>query len=198
MDQNTINILYKTAQSLIDITNKLNGINNNKLYSMKDNLSTIINIIKFKQWNELLNYNNFDLELYEELCELFSYRYIVDINILKHVIDNIADINYKLKKYNNDSLLTYTLRNYQNIDIIKYLIDVPNIDLEFIDNDGNKPIHLIFAMHNICLFEYIINKNVDLYSKNNHGETPLDILLRQKNIDGKIIKLIINRINQIK
>jgi ankyrin repeat protein len=89
--------------------------------------------------------------------------------------------------------LNFSLYNQYPNDIIKHIIDhIP--DLEIGENIcGNKPIHLICKLGSDDLIKYIVDKNVNIKSTTNIGETGFHIACSYSSYDS--IMYILNRIN---
>ena len=111
-------------------------------------------IIDNKQFDELLNYVNFDLTYYFGVL-LRNCKYE---NILKYVIDNTIDLECK-----NDfeQRPIHWICVYSTPEMIKYIID-KGVNLECENKYKMRPIHIICKNSTPEMIKYIIDKGVNL------------------------------------
>lgn len=134
----------------------------------KKKVHTLINIKNFEQ---LLNYGNFKLRyMYrnDTLEKLFAG--CQNINVLKHVIDNIVDIDAE-DEY-GWRLIHFVCR-YSLPEIIKYLVVSHKIDIEEENNYGWRPIHFICRYSTPDMIKYFIELGVDLECEDNEKMKPI-------------------------
>ncbi len=126
----------------------------------------------------------------QELYPGYMHIYKHDFNIQNDKGETPAHILAK----NNLHLLEYILKCKQDV----------NLNIQ--DNEGNTPFHNVFHKDNITSYtcydypkfiKYLISKGADLHKKNNKGETPFDLAI--KNIDHKerlaIFKKVVRKFN---
>lgn len=102
----------------------------------------------------------------------------MNLNLYK---DEIIDDGYSMS-------LLYACFSYGTMNHINMLTDKYNINYSFIDSDGNNILHYIvmndetFNIHILHLkISFLLTKNVNINIKNNEGETPYDIAIKNLN-----------------
>lgn len=136
-----------------------NYITKNIIQKLIDN-----NMVKkeqiFKNPKRPFNYSNFKLKPND-----FTYvKKIIDESIL-----NLPD--------GDGDYPIHILCKFSTFEIIKYAIEtyVPDgsIDMSVKDEHGCCPIKFIIDSNNIDAFKYVVEKEFNIYAKNNDGSTPL-------------------------
>ena len=125
----------------------------------------IDNIIKNKKWDELKQYTGFELKLFGSMSVREKLFKKCTNEVLKHVIDNIIDLESKLS--NGWRLIHYLSYSSTSSEMIKYTID-KGVDLESVNDDGHKPIYYILRygnMDTICKVCKYFNKTKITWSQ---------------------------------
>jgi ankyrin repeat protein len=150
-------------------------------------------IVNNKQFEELLNYTNFDLNKnYNFNALLISCK---DEKILKHVIDNA--IYLECETISKDRPIHLICKN-STPEMIKYIID-KGVDLECENIYKFRPIHYICLNSTPEMIKYIIDKGVDLECENFNGWKPIHYICEYST--PEMIKYIIDKgvnINNLK
>ena len=191
------------------------------MISLKDHLDYPVDvhqIVRNRQFNELLKFTNFSFcLLFRDLIDIINSAQLI---IVKHVIDNIIDINscahgYDLIHYlieiKNLKLFNHYVDKYfidldsisyerttaiyyavcnGRLDMVDFLIN-KGVNLEVSHLDGNKPIHEACENGSLEIIKLLLNKGVDLESQNNNGWRPIHFVCRHRNYD--IIKLLLSK-----
>ena len=154
-----------------------------------------------KQVKDFVDTGNYDLLLSFTGFDLKSIGFIRIIenaknNIQKHVLDNCIDINTSLNDGMNWTIINHMCRE-ANDEMLKYIIDIEGVDLEHSCGDGWRPIHQLchYKKNNSELVKHLISKGVDLFCKNDNGNTPLEFFC--KNNDSSVIIFAVNRVQNI-
>ena len=99
-----------------------------------------------------------------------------DLNIIKFLVENGADINFTNEK--GETPLMKAIKKIISIDIIDYLMS--ESDLSKVDSQGNTNLHIACIKINSNNFlirknviERLINYGIDINSQNKNGESPL-------------------------
>jgi ankyrin repeat protein len=131
-------------------------------------------------------------------------------NALYYAVDNMstmmilklleckADINMKCE-YNitNDTILIYSIKD-GNYDIIRFLLDIPSIDVNDTNTEGDTALIKATKINLSNIVELLLKYDVDIDICNNDGEKAMDIaikkhfsdiiiLLTEANSDSKFI-----------
>lgn len=93
-----------------------------------------------------------------------------DLNILKMLWLKGADI---YAKDNCGSNVIHTAAKYGKLDIIKWIEQELDLEMEWLDADGDSPIHYAARNGNLEVLEYFYNKGFPMNIKNIFDETPL-------------------------
>lgn len=149
------------------------------------NIKIINNIIKAQQFDELLNYTNFDLSLIKNYWQLIKYA---NENIVYHIVTNTDNIHY-INEY-GDLLIHECCRRNSGIKIIQYLID-KKIDLNHKNNFGWTPLHIACQFQSYSVINLLIDQNINIELHNNLNLQPIHIACVYRTYD--IVKLFINR-----
>ena len=176
---------------LIDSMNEMEHLRYPDVYTGPENAIKIIKCIKAGKYEELLMYKNIDLEmihnskLYVDNLLLKLFNKCKDVEIIKHFIDNVVDLDYA--DSDGWKIIHYICR-YSPPENIKYIfaynkspntINKSRVDLECATNDGWKPIHYICRYSEPEIIKYIIdNYKVDLECVNNDGLRPIHYICR--------------------
>jgi ankyrin repeat protein len=139
---------------------------------------------KYKNIYSEENYKKYchDDKIYARMINfnIFKNKEFINSEFIKKIIDCVDDLYFYDKK-NQRSIFSYILSN-SNFENIKYLLNKNIVNLEFIEPDdyGYKPIHYICQFGNIESFNYIIKKNVDVYSKTKYDDNIFNIVCYNK------------------
>jgi hypothetical protein len=140
-------------------------------------------IINNKQFDELLNYTNFDLtNNFEELLKNCKNE-----TILKYVIDNAIDLECK---DNLGKRPIHYICQSSTLEMLKYIID-KDVDLECKDFNGWRPIHYICQSSTLEMLKYIIDKKVNLECEDKGGMKPIHYICNYST--PKMIKYFIDK-----
>ena len=90
-------------------------------------------------------------------------------------------------------LLIYFLNKYKN-NIIIWLLNLPNIDVNIQDNNGNSPLHLAFKLiyYNNVINLLLNNQKININIQDNNGNTPLHIAFKSTYYRYNNILILIN------
>ncbi|QED21123.1 ankyrin repeat-containing protein [Borealpox virus] len=172
---------------------KNNLVLGRKCYDIIDKLinSTISHTINYEEiikiYMESLNDNDIN-NIPEVLYMYIQMAQYVDINVIKHFLNNDVILDYK-DSVGRTCLHSYMLRNYINIDIVKLLLEHGNY-LNETDNLGNTVLHTYLSRLciinknlkfdssandniNIEVVKHLISSGSDISLVNNLGYTPL-------------------------
>ena len=129
-----------------------------KFLNFKDDCIKYVNDNNF---NELLNYVEFDLSDDRFTIDLFFY--CKDIVILKHVIDNAINLECYVFAGRTHKLI-HVICEYSIPEIIEYIIS-KKVNLECITNRyicKIRPVHIICQWSTFDMIRYIIGEDVKL------------------------------------
>ena len=90
---------------------------------------------------------------------------------------------------NKQTFLSYAIKRNNN-PIINLIINVPILDLNYQDNNGNTYLHISVIHQNINLIKNLIEKKIQINTQNNDGNTALHFAYYINNIE--IINLLKN------
>jgi hypothetical protein len=179
--------MWELIEKKIDIV-ETGWIYSNKIKQPSINILqtyNIINLCEEKYNNDLIDtIKNGKFDNLYKYCTiknslLMSKHYDIlfsgckNIDIIKHFIDICDDIEHIDE--NNKKIINYVVENPTNItlDIVKYLIINKNIDIEWINNDGQKLVHIVIKLYNKSfmykniyddIIIYLIGLDIDLIS----------------------------------
>lgn len=69
----------------------------------------------------------------------------------------------------------------KNLEVVKFLINNNKADVSSVDFAGNTLLHLAVTYGNIDILEYlVVNLKLNIFERNNSGETPLSIAESKK------------------
>ena len=130
-------------------------------------------IISGKMWTELLKYSSFRNT---RLLDIF--KGCKDDKIIKHIIDNIEDIEEQDEC--NQRLIHFVCR-YSSPEMIRYIIDKGvNLEVETQNNwyPNWYPIHFVCKHSTPEMIRYIIDKGVNLEVETQSNWRPIHIICR--------------------
>ena len=187
-NENIIKNLLKYSSN-ITIKNKNNKTPIELLNPYDSNHRKILGIV-LKEI-EPVNYNN-SIELQNQ----FVFKFLDYIDLLKILID-VKGFNGNIMDTNRDTLLHLAT----NENVIEYLIDKYPLMINYKDNQGNIPLHIILQKYvskneyDISpyykkIIEKMIEKGADITITNNKNETAMDIIDKK----DKMLELIVNKL----
>ena len=209
------NLLIKQNDTII-INDENNTINN----SINDTINTINKASDVDDADDTINVNDSIIDdVLQNKIDIYYFfsKYGKNDKLVKKLIDST---NYLEKKYirierNHLNFLTIeTIRNILNtsttwpdfikikklihlicenssLTMFKYILD-KNVDLEFVDNDGNKLIHMMCKKFSLKSIKYLVAKGVDLESIDADGDKPIHIICKKKYLSIDLIKYFID------
>ena len=134
---------------------------------------------------QLLRYNKFDLiKMAENEDNILSnfFKYCVDNNVIKHVIDNAINLEaMNLKKCRP----IHFACGSGDFFIIKYLVE-KGINLECEDIHGWRPIHYVCKHQPLKVIKYLISKGVNLEAIGNNLHRPVHVICEYGKYDSII------------
>jgi len=147
----------------------------------------IINLLLEKKKN--ININNQEFEY--GITALHQALVLNNKNICEQLIKSGANIN--IADFFGNSPISYAI-SQNNIEIINYIINLPKINYNIFNLDGNCPLHIFLKSnntleHNILM---VIIENTDLSIQNNEGETCIYLLL-EKNLFLSYEDILVNK-----
>lgn len=184
MVQNLVeDFLSKNPQEKV---NQYSSLYDHQLYYEKINV-----IISNNEYRKLLEYGNFSMELFFEHCNIKILLKRLSYDLLKHIIDNCIDLEYK--DHHKKRLIHYLVKFVKNFDIIKYFIENKKININCSDKKANKPINLAILYNSPMVTKYLISKEVSLLHQNGKGQTILHMLAfgSQKKYNIDLLRYII-------
>lgn len=120
------------------------------------------------------------------------------INLLKNHENDL--ITNEMKKYINDLYIIdeqeYFLLNYfiNDIYIYKWLLTVPNININILNNYNETPLQYAIIMNKLEIIELLLNNsNIYVNIQNKYGETILNNVIKSNNLE--IFNLLIKNSN---
>lgn len=184
----------KPLKSLID-----NFIENYPEYGKSRYISTqtVYKIFITKQYDKLLNFDNFNMNLFRSEKQCISFIEQSPNNIIKHFISHCENLNYAPNTWSWYFINILCNRHSgENPNIVLYAIDC-KFDLNSIcKSDGWTAVHqIIYFANDTNLLKKIIDKHaiVDFYKKNENGSTPLDFIFKYKPFE--IIEYAVKKLN---
>jgi len=134
-----------------------------------DNMNKISNIISNNQYDKLLEYNQFDLEYFDDVERLIKKLRKND-KVLLHIINNTLDLEFVCV---DKKKLVHYICEHASYNVIKFILD-KKIDLESEDESKNRPIHIICDRSSMETIKYLMDKGVNLMCANSCGKIPLN------------------------
>jgi len=175
-------------KDLFDIL--INSINN--IEYIKDNSDNILILLLKRKYsfenikllieNKIVNINYINNEKKNAL-----FYCLYDINILKYLIVKKCELNIFDK--NLESLLYNAVSNGENLNIIKYLITICKLNVNHFNYEN---ISMIFKTKSFEIIKLLLENGLDIIHRNNHGNTYLNYYVQKKNIDIKVLHLLIS------
>jgi ankyrin repeat protein len=99
------------------------------------------------------------------------FKQLFSISILAKEFD--PNIKKKLES-RNETLLQYMCRKDYPVNLIKLLLDLPSIDMEMKDDEGNNLLQIAIKYLNLNVFYLLIEDGrVDINNFNNYRDTPI-------------------------
>lgn len=120
----------------------------------------------------------------EELLSMAFLR--SNTEIIRHLIDLNADVNYKDEKGNT---LLHLSAEQANIDNVKMLVEEFNADIEAKNNLGETPLMFAATSKNILVIEYLVLSDINIDAINNKGESALFYSLENRSLNNFILLL---------
>ncbi|AYV82281.1 MAG: hypothetical protein Homavirus24_4 [Homavirus sp.] len=170
-----------------------------------DNVNIINKFLLLKEYDKLLQYENFDFMAID--------LYIIDMlktkrdDIIKHILDksiNLECVNYDRWKpihficcygtpevTNKIKFILFLAKN-KLVLFVKYMID-KGVDLECVNNHGWKPIHFVCRYSTPETIKYLVDKGIDLECTNRDGWKPIHFVCQCHNGIPEIIKYMIDK-----
>lgn len=156
-----------------------------KTNSHHDNIEEIKCIIAERNYDLLVSYIEFDLDLLKyDIVEIVKS---IPIDIFKHLIDNTIDLNCKLTNLGG-RLFNFVVA-YSTPEMTKYLID-KGIELEY-TCDGWRPIHVVCRRSTPEIIKCVIDNGVDLECEMTSGWRPIHLLCKYST--SSMIKYVIDK-----
>lgn len=155
-----------------------------------DNIKKINKYINKKNYTELLNYNEYNIEkLIADVGIDFFLK--MPFRIQKHIIDNCTDLEYIS---DNGIRLIHVFCGYGKPDIIKHIVDKCK-DINCINQYVRTPLMYLCLNTNVNddILYYLINKGADIQLANDDGEKAIHLVCQNNKISFDIIKLMINK-----
>lgn len=130
-------------------------------------------------WDNKLNNKN--------LFYIILRKFYMCSNIINKIINLIStDDKYKLlfkeKNNVNKSAEFFAIRNCSESVILK-LLNLNLISMDWTDNYANTLVHLSCKKNYVELFNWLVEKNVDLYKKNKGNRIPLHLACIKNNFE---------------
>lgn len=157
------------------------------------NKNIIKSILKNRQYDKLLQYNEFIIELFLESDSLIKCEF----TIFKHIVDNCVDINAQYKSTNDT--LAHKICENGDAEKIMYILN-KKIDLSAQNIYGKTPFHLLCINKNITrqILKYCIANYQNLQTQDNYGNTPFDYLCSKNSKKPRLIRTYINELILVK
>ena len=183
---------YKDSKNKIKQLKK-NLFNNfslipHELLSHGEHIDEVNDIIENEDFDELLNYESFQLEIMDENFVMCNY------NIFMHIIDNCLDINVWID--GGYEYLIFLVLYRCNLGKIKYLVD-KKINLEVKNSKGNTPIYYVCKTSSFDVIDLILDQDVKLGFKNNKNMTQSDYINKNCDLDDEEKQALIKKIDFI-
>ena len=115
----------------------------------------------------------------------------LSVNALNKMLDKNPHLINMIDE-NKQTFLSYAIKRNNN-QIINLIVNVPIIDLNYKDKNGNTYLHLSVIHQNINLIKSLLDKNIKINTQNNDGNTALHFAYYVSNYE--IIKLLKNNKN---
>ena len=131
-----------------------------KIYEMDKGMNTLLHeVARKKIWDIPENYKR-------------------NIAIVKFLLKNKVSINFRNRKF--QSVLHIAVQYAKNKKLIDFLIS-KGVSINSRDVKGNTPLHysLMYAQNNIAIAKVLIKAGADVTMKNEAGQTPKDLRLKQ-------------------
>lgn len=80
--------------------------------------------------------------------------------------------------------------NQRKLDIIKCLVECKQININAKGLIGNTPLHEAAVSGTLNMIMYLVENGADVHAKNEDGDTPLSIAIRQKETEEKFIETV--------
>ena len=151
--------------------------------------------IKSGNYNIIKKYVSYDLGLMDSrLIERIISNATDDI--IFHFIDNCLDINKNMKDSQSWKFINYVCSDGQhNPKILRKLMNHPTCNLNNACDDGWRVIHqIIYHQYDDSIIQEFIDYGIDLFTPNNEGESPIELLARHRNED--LIRYALNSIDR--
>ena len=176
------------------------------LLKLNNNIKKIFEYVKYYKWIKLkkiikdiyLKNNDLDLNIKDdnniyllEYLILFNKYDILEI-IIKNIKIDIIDENFRTILYN---IVKYSYIECLDIILIENENNIGNNILEMYDDDGNNGLFYSIKFNNLLIFEKIIIKTKNIYSKNNAGFNSLHFCVKYGNYN--IFKVLLNYFKNI-
>ena len=124
---------------------------------------------------------------HEDKEELLSMAFLrSNTEIIRHLIDLNADINYKDEKGNT---LLHLSAEQANIDNVKMLVEEFNANIEARNDLGETPLMFAATSKNILVIEYLVTSDINIDAVNNKGESALFYSLENRSLNNFILLL---------
>ena len=105
------------------------------------------------------------------------------------------DIN---RKFWCSTILIWVCREWESQNFVKILLQVPNIDVNFQDNNGDTALHLACGKDQFDTVELLLkHPSININSLNNRGETPLDECMNRASFFSRMMKEKLDSRNRI-
>ena len=192
-----------------DINTKLNKIikiltiQTKRIEQLEQTIQIInANNLKGNNYDKILYNNNIIFEnnklksIYIIVSDILL-NYFNNYEFAKYVIDNIDNIYYELKCTNkfidhNSTTLLNLICYYSTFEIFEYMIE-KNINFEYADSYGRKPIHVLCHHGSLQKLELLIKSGIKLESKS----IIINNLFFHNLLNNKFAKFIIDSIDNI-
>jgi ankyrin repeat protein len=185
-----------------------------ELVDFNDERAKVNDIISSGNYYFLLQYKNIDLSELDFMSDKNIkkiFQSCKDNNVIKHVIDNIIDLEYI---DTTESKIIHYICRYCNFEIVKHLLS-KNVKLNHPNDAGHRPLGLVcfqknkdhiikylidngmdvtlrsknyYPIHDVCingkpwLIEYLLQKGGDLGSKTNDSWTSIHFICKYQPI----------------
>jgi ankyrin repeat protein len=146
---------------------------------------------RFSLLKNLLDNTKKDFEIQINYKDNFGF----DILQLSVVYDQLNILKYLQEKTekNVSYLLALAIR-YNRKEIIQHLFTLWNLEVNYLDNDLNTPLHIACYQSNYQIIEKLLKNKADPNMLNSHLFAPIDIA--SKNIDRKSVELLLSHKSQ--
>jgi ankyrin repeat protein len=120
--------------------------------------------------------------------EIYHLNY-ENINIIKILIDNGVDVDYKTE--DGGLTLLHLASASQKTEFIKYLVEDAHADINSIDDFSQTPLFSAVYYDKFETVKYLIDKGCDICHTNNEGVSILQILVSEQDTDADIVKYLV-------